>query len=118
MCRNVQGRRLPEKILPPSQLAASGLPESSPSLGFSFKSQHDTAKAAYVCHDHIGKAVAVKNASYYAVVVIPASNPLKMDRLRDELNRNLHFATDDDRAGPLKDYERGAVPPLGPASGI
>jgi len=62
--------------------------------------------------------VVVKDASDYAIVVIPASNWLKMDSLRRELNRDLHLATEDEIAELFDDCELGAVPPLGPAYGI
>jgi Ala-tRNA(Pro) deacylase len=82
------------------------------------ESSHETAQATHISEDHIAKAVVVKDASGYAIVVIPASNWLKMDYLRHELNRDLHLATEDEIAGLFEDCELGAVPPLGPAYGI
>jgi len=82
------------------------------------ESSHETAEAAHTPKDHIAKAVVVKDASDYAIVVIPASNWLKMDSLRRELNRDLHLATEDEIAELFDDCELGAVPPLGPAYGI
>jgi Ala-tRNA(Pro) deacylase len=82
------------------------------------ESSHETAEAAHIAEDHIAKAVVVKDASDYALVVIPASNWLKMDYLRHELNRDLHLATEDEVIGLFDDCEPGAVPPLGPAYGI
>jgi len=82
------------------------------------ESSYETAEAAHISEDHIAKAVVVKDVSDYAMVVIPASNWLKMDYLRHELNRDLHLATEDDIAGLFDDCELGAVPPLGPAYGI
>jgi len=81
-------------------------------------SSHETAEAAHISEDHIAKAVVVKDASDYAIIVIPASNWLNMDRLRQELNRDLRLATEDDIAELFSDCEPGAVPPLGPAYGI
>jgi len=81
-------------------------------------SSHETAEAAHISEDHIAKAVVVKDASDYAIIVIPASNRLKMNTLRHELNRDLHLATEDEIAGLFDDCEPGAVPPLGPAYGI
>ncbi|GMQ89571.1 MAG: aminoacyl-tRNA deacylase [Gammaproteobacteria bacterium] len=81
-------------------------------------SSHETAEAAHISEDHIAKAVVVKDASDYAIVVIPASNRLRMNTLRRELNRDLHLATEDEIAGLFDDCEPGAVPPLGPAYGI
>ena len=82
------------------------------------QSSHETAKATHISEQHIAKAVVVKDVSDYAIVVIPASNWLKMDYLRRELNRDLHLATEDDIATLFDDCEPGAVPPLGPAYGI
>jgi len=81
-------------------------------------SSHETAEAAHISEDHVAKAVVVSDASGYVVVVIPASNWLKMDYLRQQLNRDLHLATEDELAGLFDDCERGAVPPLGPAYGV
>lgn len=81
-------------------------------------SSHETAEAAHIPDDHIAKAVVVKDESDYVIVVIPASNWLNMDRLRNELNRDLHLATEDELAELFDDCEPGAVPPLGPAYGI
>ena len=81
-------------------------------------SSHETAEAAHISRDHIAKAVVVKDASDYAVVVIPADTWLKMGHLRHELNRDLQLATQSEIAELFDDCEPGAVPPLGPAYGI
>jgi Ala-tRNA(Pro) deacylase len=81
-------------------------------------SSRETAEAAHIPDDHIAKAVVVKDALDYMIVVIPASNWLNMERLRSELNRDLHLATEDEIAELFDDCEPGAVPPLGPAYGI
>ncbi|MFQ5642762.1 MAG: aminoacyl-tRNA deacylase [Thiogranum sp.] len=81
-------------------------------------SSHETAQAAHISEAYIAKAVVVKDASGYVIVVIPASNSLKMDYLRHELGRDLHLATEDEVVGLFDDCEPGAVPPLGPAYGI
>jgi hypothetical protein len=54
--------------------------------------QHETAKAAQVSEDHIAKAVIVKDAAGYAMVVVPASNWVEVEHLRKELNRDFHPA--------------------------
>ena len=82
------------------------------------ESSHETAEAAHIAEDHIAKAVVVKDNSNFAIVVIPASNWLKLDYLRQELNRDLQLATEDELAELFDDCEPGAVPPLGPAYGI
>jgi Ala-tRNA(Pro) deacylase len=81
-------------------------------------SSHETAEASHIREDHIAKAVVVKDADGYAMVVIPASNWVEMDHLRKELNRDFHLATEDEIATLFNDCDVGAVPPLGPAYGI
>ena len=81
-------------------------------------SSHGTAEAAHVSEDHIAKAVIVKDAAGYAMVVVPASNWVEVEHLRKELNRDFHLATEDELAKLFNDCEAGAVPPLGPAYGI
>jgi Ala-tRNA(Pro) deacylase len=81
-------------------------------------SSHETAEAAHVSEDHIAKAVIVKDADGYAMVVIPASQWLEVEHLRKELNRDFHLATEEQLAALFGDCEAGAVPPLGPAYGV
>jgi Ala-tRNA(Pro) deacylase len=81
-------------------------------------SSHETAEAAHVSEDHIAKAVIVRDASGYAMVVVPGGNWVEVEHLRKELNRDLHLASEDELAGLFDDCEPGAVPPLGPAYGL
>jgi Ala-tRNA(Pro) deacylase len=81
-------------------------------------SSHETAEAAHVSEDHIAKAVIVKDAAGYAMVVVPASNWVEVEHLSKELNRDLHLATEDEFAKLFSDCEAGAVPPIGPAYGV
>ncbi len=78
-------------------------------------SSHESAVAAHVSEDHIAKAVMVRDAAGYAMVVVPASNWVDVEHLRKELNREVHLATEEDFARLFSDCEAGAVPPLGPA---
>jgi len=81
-------------------------------------SSHETALAADIPAGHIAKAVVVKDASGYALVVIPASHQLRLNHLRHELHRDFGLATEEEIAHLFSDCEPGAVPPLGPAYGI
>jgi Ala-tRNA(Pro) deacylase len=81
-------------------------------------SSHETAEAAHIPEHHIAKAVVVKDASGYAMVVIPASNLLRLKHLRHELKRDLQMVREEELATLFKDCEPGAVPPLGPAYGV
>lgn len=81
-------------------------------------SSHETAEAAHIREDHIAKAVIVKDAAGFAMVVVPGSNWVDMDHLRKELSREFHLGTEDEIGNLFGDCETGAVPPLGPAYGI
>lgn len=78
-------------------------------------SSHETAEASHVNEDHIAKAVMVKDADGYAMVVVPASNYVEMKHVRKELDRPLELVEEDEFAKLFPDCEAGAVPPLGPA---
>lgn len=78
-------------------------------------SSHETAEASHVREDHIAKAVIVKDASGYAMVVVPASNWVDMELLRKELGRDFHLVSETELDGLFADCEPGAIPPLGPA---
>lgn len=45
-------------------------------------SSHETAEASHVREDHIAKAVIVKDASGYNMVVIPASHYVEMKHVQ------------------------------------
>jgi len=78
-------------------------------------SSHETAEAAHVAEDHIAKGVIVKDASGYAMVVVPAIHYVEMKHVRKELGRDLELVEEDEFSKLFPDCEPGAVPPLGPA---
>jgi Ala-tRNA(Pro) deacylase len=78
-------------------------------------SSHETAEASHIREDHIAKGVVVKDASGYAMVIVPASNYVEMKHLRKELDRELELVEEGEFARLFPDCEPGAVPPLGPA---
>ena len=78
-------------------------------------SSHETAEASHISEDHIAKGVIVKDASGYAMVVVPASNYVEMKHVRKELDRELELVEEDEFCKLFSDCEPGAVPPLGPA---
>lgn len=78
-------------------------------------SSHETATASHVSEDHIAKGVIVKDASGYAMVIVPAVNYVEMKHVRKELARELELVEEDEFAKLFPDCEPGAVPPLGPA---
>ena len=78
-------------------------------------SSHETAEASHVPEDHIAKGVIVKDASGYAMIVVPATNYVEMKHVRKELDRELELVEEEDFAKLFPDCEPGAVPPLGSA---
>jgi len=78
-------------------------------------SSHETSLAAHVSEDHIAKGVIVKDASGYAMVIVPAINYVEMKHVRKELDRELELVEEDEFAKLFPDCEPGAVPPVGPA---
>jgi Ala-tRNA(Pro) deacylase len=81
-------------------------------------SSHETAEVAHIPESRIAKAVVVKDATGYALVVIPASNMLRLNCLRRDLHRDFQLVSETELARLFADCELGAVPPLGPAYGI
>jgi Ala-tRNA(Pro) deacylase len=78
-------------------------------------SSHETALASHISEDHIAKGVIVKDATGYAMVVVPAVNYVEMKHVRKELDRELELVAEDEFAKLFPDCEPGAVPPIGPA---
>ncbi len=78
-------------------------------------SSHETAEASHVREDHIAKAVIVKDASGYAMIVVPANLYVEMKHVRKELDRELDLVDEDEFSKLFPDCETGAIPPLGPA---
>ncbi len=81
-------------------------------------SSHETAEASHVSEDHIAKAVIVKDAAGYTMVVVPASYYVEMKHVRKELDREFELVEEDEFAKLFADCEPGAIPPLGPAYNI
>ena len=81
-------------------------------------SSTETASVAHVADDHIAKGVLLKDRGGYLLVVIPASQWVAMQRIRDEFNRPLELATEEEVEKLFADCAPGAVPPLGSAYGV
>lgn len=77
-------------------------------------SSHETAQVAHIYEDHIAKAVIVEDTQGYAMVVIPASDWLKLHALKEELDRDFHLADESVLSELFGDCQTGAIPPLGP----
>lgn len=81
-------------------------------------SSHESAEASHVREDHIAKAVIVKDATGYAMVVIPTNKWVEMKHLRKELDRDLELVEENELSELFPDCELGAIPPLGPAYSV
>jgi len=81
-------------------------------------SSAETAAAAHIPDDHIAKGVVLKDEDGYMLAVIPGSEWINMERVRDEMNRDLHLATEEEITSLLPDCQLGAVPPIGEAYGL
>ena len=81
-------------------------------------SSAETASAAHVPDDHIAKGVLLKDDTGYLLTVIPASQWVDFQRLKDDLGRELHLATEEEIEQLFGDCDPGAVPPLGESYGI
>lgn len=81
-------------------------------------SSRESATATHVYEDHIAKAVIVKDAQGYAMVIIPANNWVKLDALQKELSRSFELAKEADVTRLFPDCQPGAVPPVGMAYGL
>ncbi len=81
-------------------------------------SSHDSAESAHIREDHIAKAVVVKDQQGFAMVVIPASEWLKLHALQEETDREFVLAYEPEIDGLFSDCQPGAIPPLGAAYGV
>ena len=81
-------------------------------------SSRETAQATHVREDHIAKAVLLKDQEGYAMVVIPGSNWVNLNALRDDAGRRFDLANEDEVDELFVDCNPGAIPPLGPAYGV
>jgi len=78
----------------------------------------ETARAAHVNEDHIAKAVIVKDAKGYAMVVLAGSDSIKMHALQEEVDRDFELAKEAELKTLFSDCQTGAIPPFGQAYGL
>jgi Ala-tRNA(Pro) deacylase len=73
------------------------------------------ARAAGMPPAHVAKTVVLRDAEALSLAVIPASERLDMQRVKDELgSRGLRLVTEEEMAERFHGVEVGAVPPFGP----
>jgi len=74
-----------------------------------------TARTARVDPAELAKAVVLKDQIGPLLAVVPASERLDLDRLRETLRRpGLDFLPEDQLDALFYDCDKGAIPPLGP----
>lgn len=98
-------------------LAQEGVAYSTVTHSRTRDSSH-SAQAAHVPGDRVAKCVMLGDDNGYLMAIIPSSHRLDLTAVRNELNRDLGFATEREIMELFKDCEPGAVPPLGCAYGI
>ncbi len=73
------------------------------------------AEAAGIAPENAAKTVLLRDDDGYRLAVIPASERLDMRKLREQLgeHQELRLATEAEMEADFKDFELGALPPLG-----
>lgn len=82
------------------------------------KSSLDSAHSAHVDEDSVAKTVVLADEQGFLLAVLPASRRLELERIRDELGRSLHLASEREMTPLFPDCAVGAVPPVGSAYGL
>ncbi|WP_116472946.1 aminoacyl-tRNA deacylase [Zobellella maritima] len=82
------------------------------------ETSRETAEAALIPDDHLVKAVLLKDGVGFLMAVIPGNHWVRVNRIREDLNRHLELASEVDTERLFADCRPGAIPPLGPAYGI
>ena len=78
----------------------------------------DSAVAAHIPGEQLAKAVIVKDAEDYLMVVVPSSHHLHLGRLHHHLGHDVGLATEDEVFKLFPDCDEGAIPPVGVAYGF
>ncbi len=77
------------------------------------------ARAANILAKHVAKAVVLKMNGGFALAVLPASDKLNLDHLKQALGtQDLTIASEDEFAPKFQDCQIGAVPPFGNLYGM
>jgi Ala-tRNA(Pro) deacylase len=76
------------------------------------------ARAACVPEDCIAKAVLLRDATGYALALLPASNQISLDDLKRQFGDDVELANEGEVAELFDDCARGAVPAVGECYGL
>jgi Ala-tRNA(Pro) deacylase len=77
-----------------------------------------TAQATHVSGKQFGKTVVLRRGKDYMIAVVPATERLDLDTLRDVLGPGIELADEREMEPLFPGCEPGAMPPLGGLYGI
>lgn len=78
----------------------------------------DSARSAHVPGNQLAKAVVLEDDDGYVVSVLPSTNRLDLERVRETTGRELGLAREEELPALFKDCSVGAVPALSNAYGL
>jgi Ala-tRNA(Pro) deacylase len=78
----------------------------------------DSAKSAHVPPHQLAKAVVLQDDAGFIVSVLPSSNRLNLGWVNEELQRDLHLASEAELRKLFADCSTGAIPALSNAYGL
>lgn len=78
----------------------------------------EAAHAAQVPSYQVAKAVVLEDADGYLVSVLPSTNRLDLEWLKEATGRELELAREDELAALFEDCATGAIPALSEAYGL
>jgi len=81
-------------------------------------SSRESAAKARIPADQLAKPVLLEDKRGYLLAVLPATQRVSIASLEAQTHRKLELASEDELEEIFFDYERGAVPPVGPAYGV
>jgi len=80
---------------------------------------HQAAQAANISEKHLAKAVVLKVDGKFCLAVLPASDKINLDHLKQALGtQSVTMATEDEFSPKFQDCQIGAVPPFGNLYGM
>jgi Ala-tRNA(Pro) deacylase len=76
-------------------------------------SSRETAHQAHVPPERVAKPVLLEDERGYVMAIVPASHRVDLERLSEQLHRDLALAKEREIAALFHDCDRGAMPPVG-----
>ncbi|MBC8338519.1 MAG: YbaK/EbsC family protein [Rhodospirillales bacterium] len=77
-----------------------------------------TAEESHIPGSRIAKGVVLKKGKDYLLAVLPASNHIHFEEIRNLLDQRVKLASEEEVESLFEDCEIGAVPPIGRAYGL